>query len=438
MEKILTLLKLGVSYLHRYRRRYGFLFSALVFCFAVVTFITSSKDGMHENVYYSAQSHYAGDLVAVGYNKQIEITHHISSDEISAILEAVKESKINPSHIVFRTFYGNTGAVYFNGNAITQKYIIGCDWENEKHIFSKMSFSSPLEYPLSDDGIIISSPVAEQLNAKEGDIVILEIENTHSQKNTGTFIIKGIVQDNSIFGYFKAYISRVSLNRLLLFNDNDCSTIGFFFENHSDAEEKRVRLYSLLKERMQTGPLVYDREGMENEINKEWTEEGARIFLYTMQVYLSEITNLMEAMDIMTYLLYGMMLVIILVSAAVTYRLILHERAKEMGVMRSIGFSGSDLIAVLWTEVTILGFFSIAAGFILSVLFSAGASFISFSWFPSFDIFLKNGKLTAVYLPATVIVNIILTILVLGAAVILPSLRASKKNLPSLLSGEPL
>jgi len=436
MEKTLTLFKLGIKYLHRYRKRYGFLLAALVFCFAVVTFITSSKDRMYDNVYYSAQMHYAGDIIAVGHNSQISNAHHLGEDEISVILNAASASGINPEHVIFRTLFGNTGLVYFNGTAVTQKYIIGCDWENERHLFSKMDFSSSVNYPIGDDDIIISDPVAELLGAAAGDSIILEIDNKYGQKNTKQFIIKGIVQDSSIFGYYKVYISRLSLNRLLLFDDNDCSTIGFFFKNPSIAEKNRVRLHNILSENMQTGTLVYDREGLERETNKPWS--GIKVFLHTMPVYLSEVSDLLEAMELITYFLYGMMLIIIFASAAVTYRLILHERAKEMGVMRSIGFFGGDLRMVLWTEVIMLGIISLLAGFFLALFFSFMTSLVSFSWFPSFEIFLKNGKLTALYLPSTVFLNIVLTLFILAAAVIIPSLRASGKNLTSLLSGEPL
>jgi len=438
MEKLSAFFKLGFKYLYRYRRRYGFLVAALVFCFAIVTFITSSKDRMYDNVYYSAQSHYAGDIVAIGYNEQIQNTHHLGEDEISVILDAVNMSGINPKYTVLRTLFGNTGIVYYNGNAVIQKYIIGCDWEKEEHLFSKMEFSSPVSFPVGDDGIIISDPVAKQLGAVVGDSIILEVDNRWYQKNTNQFIVKGIVQDTSIFGYYKVYVSRLSLNRLLLFNDNDCSTIGFFFDNPSEAEKKRSSLHEIMEGKIQLGPLVFNREGMVRETALPWTWHGTKVFLYTMPVYLSEISNLLEAMELMTYLLYGMMLIIIFVSASVTYRLILHERVKEMGVMRSIGFYGSDLRMVLWTEITILGLFSIAAGFILAIVFSIIGSFISFSWFPSFEIFLRNGRLTALYLPGTIILNIIITLLILAAAVILPSYRASAKKLPSLLSGEPL
>jgi len=438
MEKIKILFILGFKYLYRYRRRYIFLFAALVFCFGIVTFITSSKDRMYDNLYYTAQSHYAGDIVAVGYNTDISFTHYLREDEISSILNAVDISGIEPEYTVKRTFFGNTGVVYFNGIPVIQKYVIGCDWENEAQLFSKMDFTSNIKSPLGNDSIIISNPVAMQLKASMGDIVTLEVSNKWGQKNTGQFIVSGIVRDMSIFGYYKVYISRISLNRLLLFNDNDCSMIGIYLKKISAAEEKRSVLYKTLSQRIQTGSLVNDREGMNRELSDSWTWQGTKVFLYTLPVYLSEIANLLNAMDLLTYFLYGMMLIIIFVSASVTYRLILHERSKEMGVMRAIGFYGGDLRIVLWAEVFILGIISVIAGFLLSFLFSFAASFISFEWFPSFEIFLRNGKLTALYLPSAVIRNVLLIFLILGAAVVFPSLNASKKNLPSLLSGEHL
>jgi len=427
MEKLLMLFKLGIKYLYRYRRRYGFLFIALVFCFAVVTFITSTKDGMYKNVYYTAQSHYAGDIVAVGYGKY----DHLQSAEISALLEAVKLSGIDPSYTIFRTAFFNSGVIYFDGNALNLKYVIGCDWENESHLFSKMEFSAPVSSALDDNGIILSAPVAGRLGAAAGDSIILEVNTVNRQKNTGRFIVKGIFNDASIFGYYKVYVSRLSLNRLLLYNDDDCSTIGLFFENHSSAEKNRRILQETLYGKLDIGPLVHDRDSLEK-------GESNKVYLLTLPVFLSEVSDLLDAMNLITYFLYGMMLVIIYASAAVTYRLILHERAREMGVMRAIGFYGGDLRMVLWTEAVILGIISLAAGFLLAVILNIIASFISFSWFPSFEIFLKNGRLSPEYLPDTIFYNIIFTLIVLAAAVIIPSLRASRKKLPSLLSGEPL
>jgi len=436
MEKIKLLANLGFKYLSRHKRRYAFLFAALVFCFAVVTFITSSKDSMYNNVYYSAQSHYAGDIIAVGYNNDNSFSNYLGSDDVKSILEAVDESGIKPIFTVKRTYYNTTGIVYFNGTPVFQKYIIGCDWNDESHLFSKMDFLSQINYPLTDNCIVISAPVAEYLNARSGDVVTLEIENKWGQKNTGDFIINGIVRDFSIFGYFKVFVSRQKLNRMIYINDDDCSVIGFFLNNPSSAESKRIALQDVLKNKMQTGPLVYNRDERSRKLTNDWV--GTKVFLYTLPVYLSEVSDLMGAMDMVAYFLYGIMLVIILVSASVTYRLILHERIREIGIMRSIGFYSNDVKLILWTEIFILALISIAAGFVFSLILSIGASFISFSWFPSFEIFLKNGKLTPLFLIDTVILNIVLTLVILVLAVVFPAERACGKKLPSLLSGESL
>jgi putative ABC transport system permease protein len=435
MEKPVALLKLAVKYLNRYKRRYGFLFSALVFGFAVVTLITSLKDGMYNNVYYSAQSHYAGDIIAVKYNYETGM-HFFEEKEISAITNAAEAVNLKPNHTVLRTLFGDDGVVYFNGNAVRLKYIVGCDWEAEEHLFSKMRFVVKPDSSYGADGIVLSEPVARKLGAVMGDSIIMEVNTLWGQKNTGIFIVKGIVYDSSIFGYYKVYISRLTLNRLLLLNDTDCFSVGFFFDSKSNIEQKRILLQEALSDNLQMGPLVHNRDELSRE-TEQWAE-GSRIFLYTLPVYLSEISDLLGAMNILTYFLFGMMLLIIFVSAAVTYRLILHERAREMGIMRAIGFYGGDLRLVLWTEVIALGIISLCAGFALALLLSGLSSLISFSWFPSFEIFQKNGKLSVLYLPKTVLLNVALVFAVLICAAFFPSIKASKRNLPALLSGEAL
>jgi ABC-type lipoprotein release transport system permease subunit len=391
---------------------------------------------MSDNIYYSAQSHYAGDIVAVGYTPGSLLRYHLGQNEIAAILQAADDSGLNPRYTVKRTLFGDKGVVYFNGIALQLKYVIGSDWEEEDHLFKKMQFDGPAEIPAGDDGIILSSPVAEKLGARLGDSLVLETETFRGQKNTGVFIVKGIAEDRSIFGYYKAYVSRTSLNSLIGSADADCSSIGFFIDDPGTAEQKRKRFQAALVERIQTGPLVYDRDELERETGQPF--EGIKVFLYTLPVYLSEIADLFNAMNIITYFLYGMMLLIILVSAVVTYRLIIHERAKEMGIMRAIGFYGGDLRLVLWAEVLALGCAALLVGFVLAWILSQVLVFVPFSWIPSFEIFLKDGKLMTLYLPKTVMINIVSVFLVLFAAVLIPAFRTSQKSLSSLLSGEPL
>ena len=435
MEKFFILFRLGIKYLYRYRRRYGFLMAALIFCFAVVTFITSMRDGMYDNLYHAAQSHYAGDIVVAGYNSGYAQRHHLGQREISSILSAADAVGINPRYTVMRTLHFENATLHFHGFAVPVRHLIGSDWDGEEHLFSRKTFYQP-PHAFNDDTIILSLPKAQMLNARMGDSVLLEIETRWGQRNTGIFIVDGIVRDASVFGFYKAYVSRLTLNRLMLFDDHDTSSIGFFLHDTNRAEQKRQRLHEALAGELQVLPLVHDRDGFFRERRR--LQYGTNVAVYTLAVYLSEVADLLNAMNLVAYFLYGMMLLIILVSAAVTYRLILHERTRELGTMRAIGFYGADLRLVLWVEIIGVGIFSLAAGFLLARVFSWGVSLLSFSWFPSFEIFMRDGRLTALYLPGTTLINVISVFLLLLVVTLFPSFKASWKNLPGLLSGEPL
>jgi putative ABC transport system permease protein len=428
MDKFLALSRVAFKYFFRYRRRYIFLLAALVFGFTIVTIFSSIKDGMYNNLYYSAQSHYAGDIIATGYPGKL------GEHEVSEIKNAVISSGIKPLQTVQRTMYFSDGVIFYNGAYAGLKYMLGCDWNDELIIFEKMSFEESFSPVLDNNSIIISSPMAKLLNIRIGDMVVLEVTTRWGQKNTGQFLVKNIVQDSSIFGYYKVHISRKSLNNLLLYDEGTCSTVGIFLENPNTAEKKRRDLQEVLSRNLLTGPLVYSRDELEIETDKDW--DGMKIFLLTLPVYLSEVSELLDAINMVTYCIYGLILLIILVSATITYRLILHERLREIGIMGTIGFSGPDLRRVLWTEVTILGFFSLVFGLLLVFIISKMFSFLSFSSFPGFEVFMKNESFTLLYLPVTFLINGLSVFVVLFISVLFPAFIVSRRKLPNLLSGE--
>jgi ABC-type lipoprotein release transport system permease subunit len=200
-----------------------------------------------------------------------------------------------------------------------------------------------------------------------------------------------------------------------------------------EAGKKQALLLEELSKAVQTGPLIKDREELLLERRLSWP--GIKIFVLTIPVYLSEVADLLEAMKIITYFLYAMMLLIIFVSALVTWRLVLRERSRELGTMRAMGFYGADLRYILIMESLGLALVSLIAGFFLSLFFSWLVTCIPFSWFPSFELFMRDGKLRSLYLPGTMLVNIGAVFAVLIAAVWKPAFQSSRDPLPEMLSG---
>jgi putative ABC transport system permease protein len=433
--KFLSFFRLALQYLYRYRHRYYFLLIALAFGFGVVTFMTSLKDGMSESLYVTAQSHYAGDIIAEGYDNTYKQTLHLGQKEMDAIFDAAETIALNPEHIVKRTqHFGNDAFLYFNGTAVQLKYVIGVDWDGETDYFNKLNYAVPPDTTIDgDSALVLSTPIAKALGARQGDSLILEIETVTGQKNTMDFVIAGIVDDSSIFGYYKAYISRSVLNGLIGYDEADCTMVGFFLNNRSDAEPKRSALHKELSSHIQTAPLVYNRDEYNREVRKPW--EGVNIFVVTLPVHLSEVAQLLEAMNLLVYFLYIMMLLIIFVSAAVTCQLILHERTREIGTMRAIGFYEADIRHIMIMETLCLGLISLVAGFIFARILSFLLALAPTSWFPSFEIFMKNGKLIAFYGSKTILINIASVLCMLFPAIWFPAARSSRLPLPQMLTG---
>jgi ABC-type lipoprotein release transport system permease subunit len=440
--KFFTLIVLAAKYLVRYRRRYFFLFLALSMGFTIVTLMTAAKDRMYANVYKSAQDHYAGDIVVVGYDSAHPQIFHLAAGEKAQVYQAMEAVHLESPQVVERTHFPQEGLLYFNGGAVRLKYVIGVDWDAEAAYFDSLTYrervvpedgtQGPSAFP-EGDVIYLSAPVASQLQVRAGDSLILEVNTRWGQKNTGVFIVGGIVEDSTIFGYYKAYIDRVTLNRLLLLNDEDCSIIGIFIKDRRDVEKKRALLQGDLQNRLPTGPIVHDRDELDTAVAEP--HQGIRIFLITLSVYLSEVADLLGAMNIITYFLYAMMLIIMMVSALVTYRLILHERRRELGTMRAVGFYGADIRFILLLETFGLALVSLAAGAILVLFFQQLVTFIPFTWFPSFEIFLEDGKLSVLYLPRTAAVNITAVFISLFLAAAAPIYRSSREPLPQMLVG---
>jgi len=430
--KIFQLIQLSFKYLCRNLRRYFFLLLAIGFGFSIVTLITSLKDGMADSVYYSAQSHYAGDIMIAGYRNDTRSQQRITETE--KVIQAIHNANIDPVRIVQRTIFGMPGALFFNGISVMQKYIIGLDWENETDYFASLNWVVPMEGSLGKNDIIISEPVARELNARTGDQLILEMETITGQKNTGVFIVKAIVRDSTIFGYYKCYLLRHVLNELVQFSPQECSIFGIYLRDRSLTEKAKLSLQREMEKLVQTSSLANDRkEFRENRRGQKWP--GIRHFVLTLDVMISEISDLLRAMNILTYFLYTMMLLIILVSASVTYGLILRERTREIGTMRALGFQETDVQVILLFEVFFLCVFAIIAGYFLAILFAWVVSFLPFSWMPSFEIFMKNGRLQAEFLPKTQFLNISLVLCILLPAVWFPAFSMSRNPLPEMIAG---
>ncbi|MBI9098163.1 MAG: ABC transporter permease [Spirochaetaceae bacterium] len=428
--KTVNRVKLAVRYFSGHYRRYIFLILAVSFGFAIITTMTSLAAGMYDNVYRAAQQHYGGQLFVLGFHKQYGHLGLIRDDQ--AVMDAVRKLDVQPDRMVKRTLFFADGILYFAGNSSRQKNVYGVDWDVEADDFAKLDYSEGGSANLSDGkGIIISEPVAEQLGARVGDDVVLKVRTKTGQNNTGTFVIKGIFRDESIFGYYKCYVDRRELNNLLAFEEEDYFSLGLYFNNAVDASELSFQLHSELEKKLPMSSFITRKEEYTFEQGMHW--EGIRHFVMTLEIFVSQVSELLTAMNLVSYFLYIMISLIVLVSVSVTYRLIIHERTAEIGTMRSMGFQRGDILGILLGEALLVFAVSLVIGALLSLLVLWIISLFSFSFIPGFEIFMTKGRLLPLFTISDILSNIGLLIIIIFPALLIPSFRASRLELTKAL-----
>lgn len=430
----MTVLRIGIlawRYLRGHWRRYIFLLAAVSFGFAIITTMTALSDGMSARVNHVARVHYGGDVFVVGYDNNYSKALHIANP--LPIEKALEEAGLGEYHLARRTILFNYGILYFNGTPARQKSIYGVDWADEAPMLSDLEFlEGGIPSDSDDDAILISSALTQSLGARLGDRMIMQASTLSGQVNTASFVIAGIFHDTSIFGYFKSYISRKSLNRLLGYSENASSSMGISLSGKIDPDSASRRLAAVLPSQLQTPTIPSTKAELEELVNK--SQEGIFHVVFPLKVYVSEVNDLVNAMRLSSYVVFVMMVIIVLISIAVTYKLVIHERTREIGTLRAIGMQRRTVRAILLSEALYLFLASLLAGIILSGIFLGLISLISFNWIPGFEIFTQSGRLMGRLRLETVAANALLLLVIIFPAALIPASRAAGMELSKTLS----
>ena len=429
-------IRLAGSYLRTHFRRHVFIIIILAFSFGIIMTVTTVTAGMEYNLFLTAEHHYGGDVFIFGNdNPKIRLTR---PDEILRVIDV---QRITYRKAVLRTLSYSDGVLYFAGTAVRQKYVFGIDWNAEEDSFRHLLFADGAPPSgLSENDIIISSAIADQLHARRGDDLTLEVLTVNGQKNTGTFVVRGIIEDRSIFGYFKCYTDRRRLNELLGFNPDDCSWIGFYYTNHDPAyfTAKAYQVYNALKDRYPMVKPADTREEFAEVFSDPGTASIFRMPVFTLNAYISQVSDLLTALRIVSYFVFITMLIIALASMSVSYRLILHERSREIGTLRVMGLQSASTQVLLLAESLLVIVMAACLGMALSLLLNWVLSLFSYSWIPGFDMLLYKGRLTAVYPASIIMTNMVVLLLTVLPAAWVPAFRIARADLPKVLFKETL
>lgn len=404
----------------RQGRRYRLLGAAVAFSFLIIVFIASLLTGMVSSLEEKAKIYYGGDLSIRGGN-----VAYISE---GLALNAAIGQILGPGVIVSERYeHRDTSTMlYFGGEGLRQRILIGIDFSVEDRLFARFNYLEGSAQGIKgSDGILISEPIARILKARVGDDLLLLLPTLTGQKNTATVVVRGIFRDSSLFGYYTSYLDIDFLRGLVGLPRELCSQVAIFFPEGRPAKEVVQSLQRGLATKFPFYPLFDRRQDFFDKAAAEPTPT-VKYALLGLDTNLEQVKPLLDAVNAIAYIIIAMLLGVVVLGVSGSYKVIVHERSREIGTMRALGMQRGAAAGLLIVEAGLLAALASAIGGVLAWFALRLLGLFDFSYVPSFDIFLRGGRLQA-FLPIGL--SLALAAVLVATAIVAvagPALRAAR------------
>lgn len=414
------------------RSRYFLMAMGVSIGFMAITVLTALSSGILRTMYDKACRYFPGEVSIL--DRRIDSRFFVNTEEIT---QKIYNSHLGIKTVTSRTIdYDSDFPIYCNGRKAAVRRIIGVDFDTEMESFKNMPIvAGNLQDFLGEEGengIILSSAVAEFLDAKIGDniTILAGIDDLYTGdgfekirpaiQNTGTYTLKAIFHEQNFFAY-ACYLHRRDLNTLMSYPEGAANEIAVYFNDSQSIKRNTVKLHNfLIKNGYDNTKLCLTREDYDG----SWGDYD--FVVYSLETVLGNIKDLIFVFNICTYFVLAVFLAIMIIGILNTYKVLVYERTREIGTMRAMGMQKIHVGNLFVNEALLLALFSCILGFILALVTLRIITGLNFSHINLINFFTINGHLRYWILPGQVMVNLILVASAVIVAAIQPIINACK------------
>ncbi len=421
-------LRISFRNLSRQKKRSFLLGGAIAFGILIITLVNSFTAGFVENVQENFSHFFAGHVFLTGYEKSPSgrLITVIREDDV--LIEAIESLENLPLQYLSRRS-SLEGTLIFEGESIHQE-VVGVNWQEEGFLSERLILrEGSMEQVLVDPrALVLNEKMAVRLNVEIGDTLLVQLQTVTGQQNVGELILAATSVDTGFFSAVSAYAHRSHVNRLLNISEDEYISLGLFLKDMLLMEREAQALSGALEEKLSLVPRFSGPRGFQEQRNQLLEEqwEGTRYQLFTIGDFLEPLNQIASTLNTVGLVVVLILFVIIMVGVTNTFRMIIYERTREIGTMRSLGLQRGGVRGLFLLEALLLSLGGALVGLLAAFLVALILSLINFGMDNQFFIILKNGHLFFKVLPAQIAGNIaVIGVLTLLAALI-PASRAAK------------
>lgn len=417
-----TIFILAMKNLTRQKRRSFMLAIAICFGFLIVTTIDGLATGAINNLIIQITQLNGGNVLVQGQRHLKDENGKILKKCVDVIDEPeFVENLFLESDIEYSTYSRRSlasGTILFNKKKLSAS-VWGCLFEKEDFLLDSFVVDAGSIEKINEPySIVMTRKNADILNIQVGDSVLFTTTTINGQSNVAEFTLKAIIKDNSILDSVTMYAPMSSINEVLEMNPEEYTVFSIFTD---DKKQKAVaqKIEDMIREK---GRKVTSRQdaikasptNMIGKLRKQITDDVSdeQVIYITAALYdaVPMLEQIVSIVHTVTTVILVVILLIVMVGISNTYRMVLYERIKEIGTMRSVGMTGKTTGKLFTTEAVVLSLFGAIAGCIIAFIILFAVSKIPVNYEP-LSFFLKNGYITYQLSVGSVLMKYVIMIL---------------------------
>lgn len=421
---MIQLLKISFRNFIRNLNRFRILLIASIIAVSLMIVMVAYISGITDLLRLKASRYFSGDIAVQAF----EMESFSNIPDPQRVKKILQNLNLPINGMTMRSVeYTSNSSLLFNGYYAKQRRLIGIDWELERDVFEYLDFVEG-HFPADNlkNSVLISTATSDRLQARVGDEVTISIETYNGMINTRTLIVKGIFREESFFGYV-SYLDRETLNEILVNPADMVNEMGVYLQNPSDQKWVSKEIRRVLESEFSLFPVFENRRDRSNQLGGTWN--GAKYAILPLNLQIDEIQDLIDALSMVSYSVFIVFMLIVIIGVSNTYSIIVYERTQEIGTLRALGLTKNKTMFVIVFEALFLGLGALLAGSAGAIgLLNLLSHLLVFSEVSVFSLFLAGNSLPWLLRIESIILIGFISIFASFIGVVKPAYKASNVN----------
>ncbi len=361
------------------KRRTILLATALALVAMLMTLLMSLAGGLRNTMIRNATALVSGHVNIGGFYKSKPSEAWPMITGVDEIRKIAAEHTPDLVHMVDRDrawakIVSDQGSFYASPS--------GIDITEEKRLFDLIQLAEESEYKTGGRKMVLGdlkklaephtamifADQAKRLKVQIGDMVTISAPTGSGRVNTIDVTIVAIARDFGFMSNWNIFIPKKDVRILYQIVEDSSSVVMLYLKDPEKAQEVMGRLRGVFEKK---GYVLMDHEPnpffmkFETVSGEDWTGQKLDLTIWSDEV--SYVKWVVTALDGLSYLLVGILMVIIAVGIMNSMWISVRERTREVGTIRAIGMGRLKVLGLFLGEALMLGLFATSLGSALGV-----------------------------------------------------------------------